>query len=1186
VQGADVTLTNEATQVETRTKTNAAGEFSFSGLLAGRYIVSLAASGFESFKADHVQVDVGQTASVDVKLPIGKSSQQIVVEANVSQLQYNSASLGMTVEEKSMTDLPLIYGNPFALEFLTPGVVLSGVNPNIHVYDSGTASVSINGSALNSIDYKLDGAADNRLRVSAFTPNTESIAQYRLNTSNYDATGGHSSGGFVNVQTKSGTDQFHGSLFGYYQNPKINANVWLVSPGTTPQVKPTFVREGAAFGGPLIKRKLFFFTGFEHSRQGNPQVGSAQVPTTAEINGDFSALLGLDTTRGAQTCGSSPATLSGTVNKYQLFDPNSSVYNATTKVYSRLCIPGNNVAKYAALNPIAKNILSYYQPPNAGGVDVGIYNYATVYSDSYTGAIMRLDYTLSQRQSMYMHLERSSRNNASSLFFPPVSGTHLDYENYGAAFGHTFVVSPTVVVNTSLGYTRFTNQNFNTAQGSVTPTSIGMPSYLVDGLPSFAQALPSISLTGYTTTNTSSATLGLDDIWLGNVTVSKQAGSHYLRFGGEYRRYLTNGEPGTGENGSYSSSGSLATSSNGVNPTVNAGFSIAQLQLGIISSGNQTQNVDYATRSDYWAGFIQDDWRASKRLTINAGLRWEYETPFSERNGKDIVTFDFNATNGVTASGAAAYALHTAGKNALLPSTINPNGGVVFANTFGYGKDTYNSPKFELAPRVGFAFAMDQKTVLRGGFGIFFDSLQSLYISGINTSGNPIIPQLGYSQVSNATAPVYANGTLTISSTLSSPFPTGLTPTTGKAAGYSTGLGQDVQFLNPNPSMPYNQRFSLGVQRQLGQFIVSVDYVGNHGVHQPTQQIAMGTNFGGQDFNAISNQYLSTVTNGFDNVANFNLSTTQVVNPFFGLLPANSSNGLSGANIGIAQLLRPRPQFGRINAYGTNGMSMYHAGQVQAQRRFTSGLSATAAFTWSRSLDSLYYLNPGDPRPWYGVSMNDRPLRFSASGIYQLPWGRGRRWLASSRGLIAQAVGGWQVQGIFQIQSGQPLTFTGNDVYYGTNPGDSHWSRSSYKKTVKPGSGLGGYWFNPAQFLTSQSTVPGVHTVTCPAYNINTPTVNEVCPNAFPGTYQLRSFAPRYNTLRADHLNQTDVGVQRQFQLWEIGTLQFRAEAINLFNHPVYSAPASVDPTNTQFGQITSQANQPRVFQFAGFFRF
>jgi hypothetical protein len=1186
VSGADVTIINEATKAKVTAKTSSGGDYSLPGLNADRYTVSISHTGFRTFTENRVQVDVDQNTAVDAVLQLGSVSSEVTVQADQNQVTTTQASLGMTVEEKSMTDLPLIYGNPFTLENLAPGIVLSGVNPNLHVYDSGTASVSVNGSALNAIDYKLDGAADNRLRVSAFTPNTESISQYRMNTANYDATDGHSSGGFVNVQTKSGTDHFHGSIFEYYQNENINANVWLVNPLTTPQNKPTFQRFGGSIGGPILRRKVYFFGGIEHSIQGSTQVGSAQVPTTAEISGDFSALLALDKTAGAQTCGSTPTVLTGTINKYQLFDPTSSVYSPTTKVYSRLCIPGNNVANYTKISPVAKAALSYYHPPNGGAQDVGIYNYNLTQNDNYLGGAARFDYAASQRDAMYLRLERSDRYNDSSLFFPPVSGTHLAYQNYGAAFGQTFTLSPTLVINGVIGYTRFTNNNKNTGQGQVTPTSVGMPSYLTAGLPGFAQALPNFGLSGYTSTNTSSYTLGLDDIWLGNVTASKQLGAHFLRFGTEYRRYLTNGEPGTGENGSYSSSGSLVTSANGVNPAVTGPASVAEFEFGLINSGSQTQNSDYASRSDYWALFVQDDWRATRQLTVNLGLRWDHELAEYERNGKEIVAFNYNATNSATVPAAAVYASKDAGAGSILPSAINPNGGVAYANTFGYGKQPYSAPWSDIAPRVGFAYAINNKTVMRGGFGILFDSLQSLYISGMNTSGNPIIPETGYSQVSNVTAPVYANGTLTLSSTLQNPFPSGLTAITGNTAGYNTGLGQDIQYLEPNPHMPYNERFSFGFQRQLGQFLLSLDYVGNHGVHQPTQQMSMGTNYGGEDFNAVPNQYLSTITNGFDNLENYHLSTTTVPNPFVGLLPANSSNGLSSSNIGVAQLLRPRPEFGRIDAYEMNGTSMYHAAQVFLQRRFTNGLSTTAAFTWSRSLDAIYYLNPGDPRPWYGTSMNDRPLRFSTSGIYQLPWGHGRRWLSSSRGVAAQVIGGWQVQGVYQVQSGQPLTFTGNDVYYGTNPGEAHWSRSQYKSTVQLGSGRGGYWFNPANFLTSQTSVPGVHTVTCPAYNVSTPTLNTFCPDAFPGTYQLRRLAPRYNTLRADRLNQLDLGIQRQFQVVEWGTLQFRAEAINALNHPVYSAPASMDPTNSQFGQITSQANQPRVFQFAGFFRF
>jgi len=1186
-KNAQVSIVNEETGVTADATTNESGEYTFSTLNAGRYTVTITAAGFEKVVRQHIQVDVGSRVSVDAKLVVGKTNVEVTVQSEVQQLSYNSANLGMTIEQKSITDLPLIYGNPFALEFLTPGVTFSGVNPNLHVYDSGTANVSVNGSSLNSLDYKLDGAPDNRIRFSAFTPSTEFISQYRVSTASYDATQGHSSGGFVNVQTKSGTSQFHGSVFGYYQNPKVNANIWALNPTTS---KPVFVREGGGIGGPIIKEKLFFFAGYEHSRQGNPNVQLLSVPTAAEQSGDFSALLALDTTSHAQSCGATSTTLTGTtaapINKYQIFDPYTAV--ATTgSNYARKCLPGN-IVPASRISSIAKALMAYYPAPNLTGLPTGLsnYNYSAVEPDNYYGTIARFDYNLSQRQNLYAHILRSSRQQVhSSNWFPPVSGTHLDYENRGVAVGHTLVLGPSAVLNTVVSYTRFTNQNMNTSQGQITPTTIGMPSYLVTGLPASAQSLPRIDLTGYTSASTSSAVQAADDIWLGSVSISKQTGPHYFRFGGEYRRYLTNAISGSGEQGAYVAGGSLDTVNNTTSNSVGGvGFSVAQVELGLLTSGSQTQNSDFAIRSDYYAGFFQDDWRVMSRLTVNVGLRWEYESPDVERNNKEAVAFNFSATNSSTVPGAAAYAA-VAPTNALLPATINPTGGFVFANTNGAGKDPYNASKNNYSPRIGFSFAATQKLVIRGGYGIFFDSLNSYYLSGGNAGSTTtyLVPQQGYSSVSNVTAPSYAAATgLVITSTLANPFPTGLTPVTGNSLGTSTALGQNVQFLQPNPHTPYNQRWSLGFQRQLGQFIAAIDYVGNHGVHLPAGQISQGTNTGGREYNNVPVQYYSTVDGAYDQAKNIQLSSTTVTNPFAKILPAGSANSLSSATIGIAQLLRPYPEYASINAFTTDGMSMYHSLQAQLQRRFSGGLSFTGAFTWSRTLDATTFLNPTDVRPWYGVSSVDRPLRFSTSGIYELPWGSGRRWLSSSHGIVAQVVGGWQIQGVYQIQSGAPLTFARNDVWYGDgSPGNSHWSRADYKKSI--GSNGIGYWFDTSKWLQvagNPTAVTGVNAV-----QACTSTAVAICPLSFPGTYQIRKFPLRFNTLRADNLNQADVGLQRQFQIWKLGALQFRGEAINVLNHPVYTAPV-IDPQNAQFGQIISQANQPRVFQFAGFFRF
>ena len=1194
VPNAPITLTNDSTGVTLSTKTNSAGEYSFQDLNPGSYSLTTAVPGFEKYTKAHMQVDVGAQVETDVSLAAGHESTTVTVEGGIQQLSYTSASLGLVVEQKAITDLPLIYGNPFALEVLAPGVTLSGVNPNIHVYDSGSATVSVNGSALNALDYKLDGAPDNRIRYSAYTPSTEFISQYKIDTANYDASEGHSSGGFVNTQLKSGTNQLHGSAFLYYQDPKINANTWSL-PATAKAAKPTFVREGGDAGGPFWRNKAFWFGGYEHSRQSAPNPQSLTVPTLAERTGDFSALYAADTSANAGNICTPAGTLlhpTQAPNKYQIYYPNTAVStnpaSPTNSNYNRSCVPGN-IIPAANISSVATALLKMYPAPNntANQSADGQNNfyYGTNEPDLYNAEVGRVDFTLSPRQSLYAHIVWSERSQPlKNNYFPPVSATALTYLNRGVALGYTFVLNPTTVLNAVAAYTRFTNSNTPGAQGTIGPSSIGLPSYLTAGLPVTADAFPRITPTLYTALSTASSTTAEDDIWLGSVALSKQLGAHLLRVGSEYRRYITNGMSGSEEQGNYTATGNLTLPSSLSTQQTNIGFSLAQLEFGYLSSGTQTQNSDFSVRSDYYAGFVQDDWRVNNKLTINAGLRWEYETPNIERNAKQIVSFDFGATNSTTASAAAIYASKVAGTNALLPATISPTGGAIFANTDGFGLNPYNSPKYDFLPRLGFAYAVDQKTVIRGGYGIFFDSLNSEYLSGGNAGSTTtfLVPQQGFSSTSTVAAPTFTTATgLVFTSTLANPFPGGLTPATGNRLGASTALGQNVQFLEPNPHMPYNQRYSLGLQRQLGNFVVALDYVGNHGVHQVTGQISQGTNTGGREYNNIPLSAYSKVNNGYDQPQNL-LETATVTNPFYGLIPSGAAGGLSSSRIAISQLQRPYPEYVSINAFGTEGMSIYNSLQAQLQRRFTAGLSATVAYTWSRTLDAITYLNPTDVRPWYGVSANDRPQRLAVSSIYELPFGNGRRFLSSSHGVLAQIVGGWQAQGVYQIQSGAPLTFTRNDLYNGTNPGDSHWSRADYKANVgttpnAPNYGRGN-WFNTANWVNN-----GIGS-TNQILRCTDATV-AVCPNVLPGTYQIRTFPLRFNTLRADNLNQFDVGVQREFGIWKIGTLQFRAEAINVLNHPVYSAP-STDPTVAAFAEIVSQANQPRVYQFSGFFRF
>jgi len=1207
VANAQVQIIDESAMVVLKTKSNSSGEYTFPSIIPGKYTIVVSAPGFEAYKAEHIQVDLGATKQIDIPLLIGSGDETVTVNAQSQQMDYDSADLGLVIEEKSMTDLPLVYGNAFSLENLTPGVTLSGVNPNVHVYDSGTSNVSINGSMYNSIDYKLDGAADNRIRSTAFTPNTESIAQYRLATSTYDASQGHASGGFTNVQVKSGTDQFHGSVFGYYQNPNLNANSWTLQ-YTPIQQKPTFIREGFTFGGPLYKKKLFFFSGLEKSYQKNPNNGSIGVPTQAEIGGDFSDLYGLDTSAASGTICTTPQAMTGSYNAFQIFDPRTN---------DRICVPHNNVALYlGGVDPVAKAVLTQYPKSNGFLGGAGDYVYAMANRDNYIGGVVRVDYALNPQQQVYMHLVRSSRFSQPAATLGPTSATWLKYNNYGAAVGYMDAISSTLVLTSVASFSRFTAYNYNPSERQVTPTSIGMPAYLVNSLPSSANALPRFDLGGYTSINTGSDYKDEDDIWLGSVMLGKQHGSHYLRTGFEYRLYTSGGMGGGTENGDYASDGTGALSSHSAScPSSDAncaGFSAAELEMGIISKGSQTQNSDYMTRSSYFATYLQDDWRATKQLSLNIGLRWEYETPAHEVNGKQIVAFDFDAVNSSTVPGEAAY--QTAGIKGTLvgpvgasptvcanptacitmPSSILPIGGPIYANTMGHGLDAYSSPKWDFSPRIGFAFAVTPKTVIRGGFGLFYDSIQLYYLSSANSGSTTTvtIPQQGYSQTTNINAPVYGtSGAAGIVSTLDDPFPGGLTPVTGNTLGINEAQGNDIQFLTPHPHTPYNEKWNFGIQQQFGQFVITASYVGNHGVHTPTLQGSQGTNYGGRDYNATPDQYLSHVQGADDVEWNSGVLGANVTNPFYGITPTSGTSYDANTTTSVAQLLRPRPEYGRINAYTPDGEAVYHSLQIQVQRRFTKGLSTTQAFTWSKSMDATTFLNPGDANPWYGISTSDRPLRYSTSAIYELPWGHGRRWLPQSHGMVAQIVGGWQVQGVYQVQSGQPLNF-GNYLYFGANPNDSHWSRARYKATIPSvpagGTQLGGYWFNPANWLLRPNQADKIGTVAggCDSYSAGTPS-SWTCTGAEPSGNQLRVFPERFSGMRADHLNQADVGIQRQFQIRKYGTLQFRAEATNVLNHPVYSAP-DTNPADsaTTFARVTGQGNASRVFQFAGFFRF
>jgi len=1165
--GATITLTNEATGVNQTATANPSGDYVFQLLNPGSYKLSVDAKGFKAATVTHVVVDVNQNREQNFALNVGSTSETIEVTAGVQQLQTETGSMGLIVEEKSIQELPLVYGNPFTLETLAPGIAVSGVNPNIRPFDSSTATISVNGSSLNSLEYRLDGAPDNRIRLSAFTPSTEMINQYKVETASYDATEGHSSGGFVNTSLKSGTNQFHGSLFASYQNPTLNTNYWHL--GSSSPAKQVWLREGGGVGGPIWRDKMFFFAGYEHVRDATPNVQSLTVPSLAERSGNFSELYALDPNHPA-----------GTSNLYQLYDPTSGhivtggICGSGKSCTVRNPIPGNIITN---INPIAAAALKYYPAPNAtpnaqGG---GNFQYSKAEPDYYYDYLTRIDATLTPRQTIFGHWVQSRRlqpgkNSYLTTANGVASGTNLTYQNKGAAFGYTYTLTPATVLDAHLTWTRFVNQNVVTSQGKLNATSIGMPAYLVNGLGPNAQSFPRIDTTGYQSLNSDNGVLSHDDITLGSIQISHLLRNHFLRAGFEYRMYNTNAGVTTQSNGRYQNTGVYTTASS-VTAAQPIGFGLAQFEYGIATSSAITINSDLGSRSNYMAGYIQDDWKATPTLTVNVGLRLENEGPNNERNQKANTYFDFDAVNPASAAATAAYAKIASSNSLLLPAgSWKVNGGLRFlgdpATPFG-GRQDYQSQKINFLPRLGFSWQVVNNTVVRGGFGIFDDSLSTFYLSGGNSGSTStfLLPQQGFTQSTTQNASTDTG--VTFPSTYANPFPNGIAQPTGSSLGLSTFVGQSVTFQPPNPKVPYNMRWSFGVQRQFGPWLAAVDYVGNHGVHLPVQK----------EYDAVPQQYLSRVTNGWDATEATTMAAT-VSNPFKGVLPNTVSLG-SGSTVGIPQLLRPYPEFTGVSAWISEGMSIYHSLQAQLNRRFTNGASLTSAFTWQKNMDATQYLNSTDPAPWFGVSNNDRTFRFATSGIYQLPFGPGRRFL-TDRKIISQIVGGWQVQGVYQVQSGAPLAFNPAGtlpVYEGSgSPANSAWGRGGFRNSSKQYTQTGS-WFNTGLWAKAAGTgTSGVVTTTSGGAYV------------YGNQYQIRNMPIRFDSLRADFMNQFDAAIQRNFALTRLGeatSLQFRVDMINAANHPVYNSP-NTDWTNSTFGNITAQANQPRIYQFEAFVRF
>jgi hypothetical protein len=1135
IAGATVALTNASTSERHTAETAADGGYRFVNLVPGSYSIAVEKVGFKRTTRDGITIDVAAVARLDLAMQLGDVTQSVVVEATAPLLQTENASLSQVVSARSVEELPLNGRNVLNLVSLAPGVVPQGSSDgNLtgkNVFAAG--NYQIGGGTANQGASYYDGVPVNITygNITALVPSQDSVSEFRVQTSNNTAEYGRYTGGVINLASKAGSNQFHGSAYEFLRNKQLNAaNFFANKAGAG---KAAFVQNqfGADTGGPIIKDKTFFFFGYEgyRARQGN--LFSETVPTQGELKGDFSGYLNAS---GAQIPIYDPLTQCGQYS-------NAACGSATAQ---RSPFPGN-IIPASRFNPVAQKFLAFpeYALPNtAGQAFTNNLNYA---SNAATGGDndqinVRGDHQLSDKQRILARYTRWRSNNLPVNVYGNslLSGDPYSPEAFvttNAALADTYVFSPTMVFDIRAGFLRW-----NYAR---TPGTLGLDESTL-GLPSYYQQVPTLNgLTPSTTWPSIGVTsptynaigtgllLGRDDTYTLTPSVTWIKGHHTFKFGSELRKnelnYFQNNSPG----GVFSFD-NLFTSQNALSSGA-TGNGLASLELGLPATATlQTSLFTFATLH-YESFFGADTWQLNNKLTVTLGLRWEIPGVYIER-------FNRQATFNPSEPNPALANIKVNGQPLL--------GSFDLVNTPNHPQSGLNPEQYKLfAPRVGIAYRLTDKTVIRTGGGIFYIPSTLQFPQG------PYSNPLDYF-VNNSITTI--NSEVTPLNTLSNPYPNGFQPAPGRNPNYQAALlggalsgHGDLQF----EKYGYTYQWNFTVQHQFaGDLSLEAGYAGLRGLHLPQ---------GGLNLDQINPTYLS-MGSQLKNL---------VPNPFYGTVQFGT---LSQPTVQLGQLLLPYPQYTSLSDPGGYvGDSTYHSLQVKAEKRFKAGGTLLASYTFSKILANVETLTSWLETQAGGVSGVQNIYNFAAekslsnfdsrqrlvvSYVYDLPFGKGKQFLNGVHGFAGRIVSGWGLNGVTTFQAGFPLGLTASPNTTGLNTGLRPNVASGCNK-ITSGSDQAriGQWFNTSCF-------------------------------SVPAAYTFGNESRTDPVIRGPGIANYDLALFKRTAITERFNLEFRAEAFNLFNRVWFGPPNTVATTaaNNTFGQITTQLNQPRLLQLALRLRF
>jgi hypothetical protein len=1135
VPNANVSVENTGTNVATALTSDSQGNYDALNLIPGQYQVMAERPGFKRYQRGPIEVRVGDVLTIDINLEIGSATESVRVTAETPLLEAATASLGQVIDRRRLIDLSMPASNVSYLIQLAPGIISkTAPTGNWQLNTTSTqANFSTNGSGVLTSQFTVDGIP-NMLsygEVDNHAPMPEALQEFRVQTAPFDASVGHFVGSQVDMVIKSGTNDIHGSGNYQYNGRVLNAIPFftgrqIYDPTTGPvtqekinSIVPSVVmnRYRIMLTGPMYipkvyngRNRTFFTYAYDHLYRSTGTVTPQSVPTAAERRGDFSALLALD-------------------SQYQIYDP-ATIAPAGNGTFSRQPLPGN-IIPASRLDPIAQKLVGYYPLPNVVGTPDGLNNFSSsplsiLKRPQHTA---RLDHTFNPNNRFFFSVMRSYEYTSSSGFPSLQLGSAVDHRSLAMTLDDVIVLRPNLVLDIRYGVHRHAENGLPGSLG-FDLKGLGLPASLADQLDRKYTTLPTLTIEpndaqypvigGNGGNSTQSVYQTTYHYLLGSIAHNR--GNHSLRFGGEFRAYQQNttdffgGGPGSAPSYTFSTDWTQGPLNN--SPEAPVGQGLASFLLGLPTDGLITRIASISESSKYIALFAQDDWKVSRKLTVNLGLRYELERPTTERFNRANQGFDFGAANPIQAAAQANYA-----KNPIpeIPANaFSVRGGLLFAGVNGVPRGTWRTDTHTFMPRIGLAYQLRDSTVVRAGYGIYFESLGADRYD---------VFQQGFSQ-DTSLVPSLDNGQ-TFQATLANPFPHGLLAAPGASLGLQTFLGQSVSFFWPDRRPGYTQRWTMDIQHEFPKrVLVEVGYIGNR---------ATGLELS-QNLNTTPAQYLSR--SPVRDQATINSLTQQVPNPFFGLTQFSADQP---ANVPRSQLLVPYPEFSSVNTIFSGGFSWYHALEVRAEKRISRGLSLQGSFTWSKFMEATKKLNPTDAYPTHFISSLDRPYNFTGSGVYELPFGKGRQFLSSAHGPLNQILGGWSVQAIYLKQSGSPLTF-GNIIFNG----DIHSiGLDSSQRSLSQ-------WFN-----------------TSAGFNRNSK--QQLAQN-------IRTFPLALSSVRTDGVNNWDMGLFKSFQITERASFQLRLEGSDALNHPQFAAP-NTSPTSSLFGQITKTvASQQRVITVGG----